>query len=239
MSNFKPKPIPKNALSEYKLSLSCPPAQGATKPGTLRFSIVKNNPRIDVYTNVPNDKNYGNIRAAMDSQTCYALLELLKLAIDAPANTKWSIDNKNHTFYDGKPSEHAVLVSTTHVGRDKAGCVFIAITAKERPYLKFLFAPSEYHEVKGPDGAPMELSEVTTVYAKAYCQLMTNLMASVLDSKYVEPEPKKDSGYQGNQGKQGGGGGYQNNNGGGGYKKNNYQNNNGGGDNVADDDFPM
>jgi hypothetical protein len=224
MSDFKPTPPPKNALSEYKLTLSCPPAQGATKPGTLKFSVVKNNPRIDVYTNVPNDRNNGNIRAAMDSPTFYALLNLLQKVIDGPADQKYSIDNLNYTWFDGKRSEQPKVVSTTHVGRDKEGRVFIAVTAKERPYLKFVFLPSNFHAVKNIDGSPMSESELSTIYAQGYVDMLTELVANVLDTNYVEPEQRNNKPGAGNRNSYGGG-----------QSKNNSQS----ASSDWDDEFPM
>lgn len=224
MSNFKPAPPPKTALSEYKLVLSCPPAQGATKPGNLKFSVVKNNPRIDVYTNVPNDRNNGNIRAAMDTPTFYSLLELLQRVIDGPADQKYSIDNLNYTWFDNKRSETPKVVSTTHVGRDKEGRVFIAVTAKERPYLKFVFLPSNFHAVKNIDGSPMSEAELSTIYASSYVTMLRELTANVLDTNYVEPEPRDN--------KQGGG---QKSNYNGGQNRSSSSNS----ESSWDDDFPM
>ena len=201
--NFKPAPRPKNALDEYKLRLSAPPAQGATKPASMAFSVVSNNPRIDVYTNVPNDKNNGNIRAAMDSPTFYSLLELLEKAINGPADNRYSIKNMNHTFFEGKRSEHPKLISTTTVGKDKEGRVFISLIAKDRPLIKFVFLPSMYHSLVKMDGSDFSEAEMSEVYARAYLNLLRNLVADVLTETYTEPKPRDENGG-GNRGGPGG-----------------------------------
>lgn len=233
--NFKPAPPPKTALSEYKLTLTAPPAQGATKPATLRCSVVKNQPRLDVYTNVPNDKQNGNIRAAMDAMTFYALIGLLREVADGPADKSWKIDNKNFTFFGGQRSDAPKIVSTTVVGKDKEGRVFISVIAKDRPYIKFIFSPGDWHMLRSSDGGELSEAEVSVYYAKAYANLMENLVANVLDTNYVEPEPRDNSQRGGNNNRgQGGGNNYQ-------QRDNNYQqnNNSGSGDSEWGDEFPM
>lgn len=200
MSDFKRNLPPKNALSEYKLTLSCKPVEGSNRPGNLKFTIVKNNPRIDVYTNSPNDKDNGLIRAAMDAPACYALLQMLAEVIDGPADNKYKMNNYNYTFYDGKRSDEPKLISTTHVGKDKKGVVYIAVTAKDRPFLKFNFLPSIYHTLIKSDGTEMDQAEASVIYAKGMLTLLTNLIANVLDSTYVEPE-SNDNGNKNNNSK--------------------------------------
>lgn len=241
---FTSPPRKKNALDEYKLRMSCPPVQGATRPGSLALSVVKNQVHIDVYTNVPNDKNNGNIRAAMDSTMFYALLELAKTVPQLEANQNHKIPNKNHTFFEGKRSEEPKLVSTTIVGRDKEGVCFIAIVAKDRPYLKFNFLPTNYHQLLGVDGNPMDPAKTSEFMLAGWINTMTQLVGAVLVAEYVEPPPK-DAGNGGNNNS--GGGGWKGNNnsggGGGGWKGNNS----GGGDSwggggssdSGDDEFPM
>lgn len=190
MSDFKRNLPPKTALNEYKLTLSCKPAEGSTKPGNLRFTVVSNQPRIDVYTNVPNDKNNGLIRAAMDAPTCYAMLDMMNGIINGPADNKVKINNLNHTWFDGKRSDEAKLISITHIGKDKRGVVYIAVTAKDRPFLKFNFLPSQYHALLNGDGTDMDVADVSCHYARGMMTLWSQLIANVLNSHYVEPQQK-------------------------------------------------
>mgnify|MGYP003407541585 CR=1 FL=1 len=207
---FQAPPRQKNALDEFKLRLSCPPAQGAPKPGSFAISLVANNPRIDVYTNVPNDKNNGNIRAAMDMPVFYMLLEAMEDALKLEDSQVLKIQNLNHTFFEGKRSDQPKLVSTTCVGRDKEGCLFIAVVAKDRPYLKFNLLPSNYHVMVGVDGNPMDKREASNYFLRGYRSMLKEMMAAVAAKEYVEPVKKDFNGGGGQQQqRQGGGGGQQ------------------------------
>lgn len=241
---FQAPPRPRNALDEFKLRLSCPPAQGAQKPGSFAISLVANNPRIDVYTNVPNDKNNGNIRAAMDMPVFYMLLEVMEDALALEDSQVLKIQNLNHTFFEGKRSEQPKLISTTCVGRDKEGCLFIAVVAKDRPYLKFNLLPSNYHAMIGVDGNPMDKRQASNFFARGYAGMLRQMMAATAATNYIEPV-KKDQGGGQQQQRQGGnnyqGGGNQNNGGGqsGAWKRNEGGNSGGGSFSGGDDDFPM
>ena len=202
---FQAPPRKKNALDEYKLRLSARPQQGAQKPASLAFSVVKNMVHVDVYTNVPNDKDNGRIRAAMDSPTFFAMLELLQMAIESPEQMSRKIENKNFTFYQGKRSETPMVVSTTMIGKDKEGRVFLAVLAKDRPNIPFYFLPSSFHHLLNQDGSPLDEGTISVIYAKGFIKLLYALVPAVLESEYVEPVPRDQQG--GGQRPQGGGGG--------------------------------
>lgn len=213
-NNFRPAPRKKNALDEYKLRLSGPTLtdQGAKFPGALAVSVVKNQIHLDVYTNVPNDKNNGNIRAAMDHLTFGAFLELFDAVLKSGPDTAYKIVNKNHTFFEGKRSEEPRVVSTTILGRDKEGVMFIALVAKDRPYLKFDFLGTNYHAIMGPDGQPLSKAEASNFFARGWRRTINNLTGGVAVAEYVAPEPKnKDGGsgggYNGGGNRNGGGNG--------------------------------
>lgn len=242
---FQAPPRPKNALDEFKLRLSCPPVQGANKPGSWAISLVANNPRIDVYTNVPNDKNNGNIRGAMDMPTFYLLIEMMRKAITLEDNQVLKLQNLNHVFFGGERSAEPKLVSTTLVGRDKDGVLFLACVAKDRPYLKFSMLPSNYHVMIDVNGEPMNKRDASNYFLAGYANMLENMMAATAAVNYTEPKPKDGNNNRGNGG--GGGNNYNRGNQGGGGGGQRPQNDWGGGgsgtgggaDSFGDDDFPM
>lgn len=236
--NFRPAPRKKNALDEYKLRLSGPVLtdQGAKFPGALAVSVVKNQIHLDVYTNVPNDKNNGNIRAAMDHLSFGAFLELFDAVLKSPADTAYKIVNKNHTFFEGKRSEEPRVVSTTILGRDKEGVMFIALVAKDRPYLKFDFLGTSYHSIIGPDGQPLSKAEASNFFARGWRRTINNLTGGVAVAEYVAPEPKNKDG--GGDGYNGGNNNRQNNSGGNSGGQSSAPKSTGGGD-WGDDDYNM
>lgn len=199
--NYQRAPLPKTALDEYKLRLvSDAPPKGARRPATLAFSVVKNNPRFTLFTNVDTDKDKGRLQAALDTHTLYAFLQLLRKVADGEPGTKFSIENKNHTYFNGQRSTEPKLMSTIIVGKDDEGCVFMGVVANNITPVKFIFGPTEYHMMVHKDGTPFTRAELSVLYAKGYADLLENLTANVLDSHYVEPEPRENN-------RRGGGGG--------------------------------
>lgn len=219
----KYKPIPKTALNVWKLKLLAPLADGQTRNATLSVGVIRNNPRIDVFTQVPNDKDNGRISAPMDSPTMYALLEYIYEIADGPNDSRIAISN-----FQGRPSEK-VKISTTIIGKDKEGKVYISVTADNRPKIKFVFAPSEYHVFSEKDGTPISEAKLSCIYAKTWAKLFHGLVINVLSDFYEDTSP-----IQGNNNS----GGYNSN------KSNNYKSNNynksSSNENFADmDDMPM
>jgi hypothetical protein len=228
-----------NALSEYKLRLLAPPQQGGQKPANLSVGVYKNNPRIVVRTNVPNDKDYGKITAALDSFAFFTLMHVVERVANGPNDTKEILNNQS-TFVAGKKFDTPIVVSKIQVGKDKEGVVFIAVTAKDRPMIKFEFCQDEWHYLTHGDGTPWTKAEYSQIRALGWRDALKELVPFILISDYVEPEQRNNNGNGG--GNNGGGGGNRggNNNGGG---WNNNRNNGGGNagsdDGSSDDDLPF
>jgi hypothetical protein len=245
MADFTPPPREKNALDHPKLALKAPTPgfENATgkdkKVASLSWNVFANNPRITVYTNDPSeqgnrDKNYGKITANIDTPNFYRLMHFLYLMSDkaTPNGTKMKIDNKNFTFPGGKRSERPEVVSTTWIGKDDEGAVWISVVApahQKRPIIKFVFGFDEFHHYAHGDGTPLTIAEFSPAAASAYVEELKGIMPVVIVDKYVAPEPKDNNGG-GNRG--GGNRSYGNNNSGAGSGKSFGQ-----GD--VDDDIPF
>lgn len=221
----------KCALNNSKIALSAPcPGMGPNaKHATLKFEIFQNNPRIVVRSNDPSeanrDKNFGEIKAAMDPTVFYAFLEFLKIATDSPTEIKNKIENWNHDFIDGQRSENPVHVSDTWVGKDKDGCVFISVisTKENRHAIKFITvdADKRWHKFIHSDGRQYTMAEASVIKARAWYNLLSNLVGNLLVSTYVEPPPYIPGG--------GAGSNYRN------RSNSNNSNNN----NISDGDLPF
>jgi len=190
-------PLPKTAFNEYKIRLLAPKPDGQRRAPSLTVAVIRNNPRIDVYTEVEGDKDRGKITAPMDSVTFFALMDILEKTIDGPADEQTKISNKV-----GPPQDKR-QVSTTIVGKDKEGRVFISLVATERPKVKFVFLPSDWHTLVHKDGSPYTEAELSMVYARAWLRLMSNLVPAVLDTHFMEPEPRENKGGKWNGGNKG------------------------------------
>lgn len=234
--DFKPAPRKKNPLDNKKLHMSAKNQDG--KYASLQWGLFANNPRITVYTNVESDRdtNYGKISANMDTPAFYAFLGLLQEAIQFVPGTngreefKASIENKNFIFPGGKRSEKPVVQSELFVGKDKDGVVWMGVMAKDRPRIKFNFQLSDFHMLKHGTGETYSAAEASKVAAEAYWNILTEMLAHMQVSHWVEPEEKPRDGG----GRQGGGGGYNRGGGGGGGYNDRRQ---GGGGGSADASF--
>lgn len=225
---------PPNALSEFKLRLSAPPQQGGTKKATLAMGIYKNNPRLIVKTNVPNDKDFGRITAALNTFTFMALLYLIDTIADGPVDTK-EVLNNNSDYVAGRKFDSPVTVSKVMVGKSKEGIVWIAITAKDRPMIKFEFQTDEWHFLSHADGTNWTEAESSVLYAHAWTNTARSLVPLILKEEYVAPEFNDNGRGGGNGGGRGGDGGWNSNRGSNGGGGNRQQSN----DNTADEDIPF
>lgn len=224
------KPLPKTALNEFRLSLRGPKPENGGKEATMRVSVIKNSPRIDVFTNVEGDN--GPISAPMDAFTFFALLEKLREIIDGGEDTQVKITNKT-----GAPGKQTVL-STTVLGKDKDGRVYISIIAQNRPKIKFLFLPTDWHHLAHKDGTPLSERELTELYAKAWCRLFEQLVPNVLDTYFEESDYGK--GGKGGRGKQYDKSGYKKDNDfNNGYNKKSFDKKPSNEPDFDDDNFPM
>lgn len=213
----------KNALDNRKLNLSAPTPGHQGKWSSLIWGFHANNPRITVWTNVPEDQTEkngnGKIAANMDTPTMFALLNLLNKAVASAGPVRYKIENKNFIFPGGKRSEKPVVVSETWIGKDDEGCVFISVTARDRPKIKFVFGSSDFHHLFNQSGEPMSKGEVSVIYAEGYSRILEGIVCNLSVTNYEEPKPKEDRGGGGgggyNRGGGGGGGSYGGNRGGG------------------------
>ena len=217
----------RNAFDNRKLSLSapCPTAEG--RFSSLTMQLVKNNPRLTVYTNDPNDatekNNNGRIQANLDAPTFFALIALLRRAVAFRPTAeekefKETVVNSNFTFFGGKRSDKPLVVSEIKVGKDQEGCVWISVLAynKERPRIKFVFGPAYdyknaiyYHNFLHIDGTPFTKAEMSVLYAEGYINVLSELMAHLMVTEFVDTRPEQDNGGGNRRQGGGGGGGYQ------------------------------
>lgn len=225
----RPAPRPTNALNNQKLKLWA--SNGAGKNASLSFGFVGNNPRINVYTNIENDRDNGRISANMDIPVFIAFLNILKQAIDfkpteATPDFKVKIENKRPNFKPGAEKGSKVTESELWVGKDNEGVVWLSVTAYQRPKIKFPFSLSDYHALQHSTGEFFTKGEASVLCAKAYHQFLMNLIPIFAHAMWEEPKKKEGQGGGGNYNRGGGNGG-----GGGG----NY--NRGGGGSAPADDF--
>ncbi len=212
-ATFKP-----NALNESKLTLTGRKIDGAERPPSLRFGIVKNQPRIHIFTNAPGDEKSGSKMARMDSPTFFQLLEFMDEIVTAPNGTTFEIHNKTMEQGDNNRKE-LVVDSKTHLGKDNNGIIYLSVTGAGVTPIQFQFGSNRYHAFFR-NGKPLERHELSASHCKAFRGLLTELIPHILQADHFTA-PKGEYGG-------GGGGGYQKNNN---WKGNNNYNKGGGGNN--------
>jgi len=222
MANAFPNARKQNVLNEFKLRFTCPPLENAVvrydrkQEPTMSISIVDNQPRLTVYTNVEGDRDNGRIEGNMDTYTFYAFLEALKMvADDEEFKGAITIDNLGYFFGASGKSDKPGVKSQTVIGRDSDGCVFVSLISGKRPKAKFVLNPSEWHSWSR-NGEKLSRSEMSSIYAKGQVNVISKLVARVLGDEFIsyqDIKARKDANRanrgNGNGGGQGGnGGGY-------------------------------
>lgn len=174
-------------FNEYKLKLIGPKQEGASKPPTLSVNVWRNNPRIEVKTNVPNDRDYGRINAPMDILSFNDLIEYIDIIANGPNGEMLPV--KNNVGAPGFEKQ----VSTTIVGKDAEGRMYISVTAKDRPKIKFVFKPSNWHVFCKKDFVtPLSEAEVSVPSAKAWAKTFQTLVNTYIANNYVHVDFSKD-----------------------------------------------
>lgn len=241
-------PRVKSFIDHRKLWISADNGQG--KKGTLKWDIYKNNPRITVYTNIPDDRDNGRISANLNPQVFAAFMTLVQRAIDFRPTAdqpefKVKIENMRPNFQKGggKP-DGMVGASELWIGKDSQGIVWLSVTAYNRPKIKFQFFTDEYHNFYHGTGERFSAGETSVLMAEGYLKVLAEIMGPLYVNLYVEEEPRNGGNQGGNRGGNGGGG-WQNNRGGNGGGQGGNQGGGGGGGNRSygqgggDDDIPF
>lgn len=182
MSEKNFKPLPKTILNFWKLRLFAPLQEGQTKEAGLSVGVINNNPRLDVFTNIPNDPDNGKLSAPMNPLAFFTMIEMLYELIDGPADNLKAIDN--FTMRGGEK----VKLSTTIIGKDKKGKMYISIVSENRPKIKFPFLPDDWHTFRNKDQTPVDEGELSCKYAKAWANLFSKLVASIMVDTYTPPD---------------------------------------------------
>jgi hypothetical protein len=214
-SGFQPPPRVKNALDNRKLNLSSPCPTNPGKKSNLIWGLYEGNPRLTVYIG---DNEGSKVSAALDLPVFQAFLALLESAPSKEPGWKNCIENKNFTWYGGKRSEAAEVVSELWVGKDKEGQIWISVTDKKAPKVQFFFSEPEFHHFKHGDGTSFTKAETSELFAKGYISILNSVVNSLFVTSWPEVEAankrraeaaaEKRGGGSGGYG--GGGGGYTN-----------------------------
>jgi hypothetical protein len=190
---------PKTAINDPKLKLYAPPLPGANQAPSLEPGYASNHPFLLVRTNFPNDKDYGRIKAGLDMPAFMETLGLIEKVVHTSDECSYTMENKNKPWSreQGGRVKEAILETTTIVGRDKEGRVFIAILHydKSRPKVIFHFGSRMYHSITRR-GGEITAAEQSNSAALAWVHTLRQLMPVVASQHYVNKtmDPSKGGG---------------------------------------------
>jgi hypothetical protein len=187
------KPLAKTALNERKLQLSSPHLDNPKRKSSLQVQVIVNNVHMTVYTNVEGDANKGTIKARLDAYTFFALLQALAdiTEVDKTPDGKYpdfKIPSKR--MKQGGSFGDLEKESTIIIGREDDGRIFIAIVDGIATSVKFHFGPTDFHDDWTFNGKPIDKGQLSAIYANGWGKIMSLLTANVLDTHFVEPEPR-------------------------------------------------
>lgn len=216
-------------LDDFRMRLVGPVAPGGERAATLSMTVKKNRPVIVVKTNIPGDKQFGQIAGEFDVVNFETFLHFLENAAEQiQPGQRAQCKISDFPFQQGGRSKEMKLSSTVFVGREQDGTVYIAVVSwdQSRAVIKFPVRPSQFHSWIGPDGQPFTEASISQIHAKSYARIVGRIISAVLHSEFEAPPPRPQNGGGGGGYGGGGGGGYG---GGGGGQGGGYQQNGGGG----------
>lgn len=144
-------------MNRYGMFTPAPGVEG--KRSRLAWGVLYDNPRITVFTNIPNDKN-GVISAPMNPEIFFTLLDSIEKVALGENNNKGYIECYTAPKTDnGRQSNERILLSQVWYGKDENGIVWICLIAADRPKIKFEFKISDFHKIFKGDGTQLTESE--------------------------------------------------------------------------------
>jgi len=208
MSDYTPQPRVKTLLDDQHFKLTANPVSGHKRP-TFHLYYTNNNPRIDIWTNVDNDADKGRITVNLNMTALYQLFEVIeKIALDPTPDVLYKMTNENHPWdkQANRRAKDPVVLSTTAVGRDKEGRVWISVLAANpnRPKICFYFGAHQYHKLSRR-GEVLTDAEVSTMAALAFIKQLRDAVSNVSANGPAAYTPKEPQGQNNNQNRSGGG----------------------------------
>jgi hypothetical protein len=199
-------------MSDLRFRLHAEKLHGGKSDPMLIPTWIENQLGFNVKTQVPDDKNYGQIRFGSDTPTATAALNMLKRMCegDVFANKNDPTGDINWAFTRDKPAwkEHPAQIQNRLVVGRKSGRYFIAIDEKNRPQPVFFFGPSKYHRVQC-NGEFVGNDIESAIYAHAWCKTLLEAVPLLTHDNYEAMQTlmsRWDEKKRG--GNKGGGGGY-------------------------------
>lgn len=186
--DFRPTPREKTVLDNPKLKLTADKLPNGESRPSFSLYWIGNNPRIDVWTGVPNEKDNGRIRATLDDVWVRVFLnKIVELCNpSAPNDSAFIIECKNHTWQNNKRSQEPVVESRIVAGRDKDGRVYVSVLSADpqRSKVRFLFGNTYYNTLSFKNQKLTD-AEISWAVAQAWVNNVTTYYGIVAAQNYA------------------------------------------------------
>lgn len=182
----------KNIFSHSKMTLTAPKLENGSYPPKFKVQTYNNNVQFAIFTGLDNS---GVINAGMDPITFYSVLAMIERMIKEPAPPKGEVLTYKVENDQGRGKEKA-LKSTTIIGKDSDGILFISVlsTDSSMPKIKFNFNTDYYHRISISGVSKATVSEIA---AQAWVDALRVIMGVHLTTTY-EPVVFNGGGNRGN-----------------------------------------
>lgn len=206
-------------LDDLRAKLFAQPLQGGTKRPILTFGFVTrkydtNCAEIKIKTNVPNDADNGQIKVVVPMRDLFGYFRSIESMAKQPGKQERSIRVYATFAKGGKVDPYPAAM--IHMGKEDDGRMYIAVTKKNRPNIKFYMCPDEMYRLV-VNGEELTTEQMYAENALGYIDMIRGIFQTIMDRDYVAWEnPYTNGGGNNGGGQRGGNGGGGNNNSGGG-----------------------
>lgn len=201
-----------NALDNEKLRLRTKNSQG--KFANAHVSVVRNNPRITVFTGEPEliteENKYGIIVCPMGVVDFEIFIDTLRRVIASRDTQEFKFGCKTVDRNSDDKIVSIIEYSVIHVGRDNNG-IYLKFSTPTYDGIRFDFEMSDFHYIVKPDGTSLSKSESSQIVASSWMKAIDKLVSQVIATNYYEytreekqrayvpDRVKKENSYQNNR----------------------------------------
>lgn len=177
-----PTPVFKNVFRNLE-GVKIFGANASNDPVLMLFSFRDGNPRLAVLDISDNkDERKPPITMAFDHVGFVSVVQLLKDAASNDKPCRYQVTTRKPIWRDNKPTDELETTGDLYVGKDKNGCVYLAVKGPhtEAELSIFKLRPSKYIIVRDSEQNELGEDQYSTFYAKGVASVLDKVMSGVV-----------------------------------------------------------